>query len=108
MDTNDHTRVAVIYNLLDENEMVENYSEYSHEDLHVAFPELDDYNVSLLYIMLQAATNPDYNQPADDNKFALMVQEAAHQNFDGWSESDKVVINCFLADIALAVHKEEN
>ncbi len=69
---------------------------------------LDENEAGMFWLIIRCDTDNTYctyGIPDENSKvFLEQVQESIHQSFDGpWSDYDRIVIQAYLADIALAV-----
>lgn len=103
-------KVMAEYETIIDYDLLEDRREYSKEDLQVANPEMDSEQIDYLYRMIQSnfPTDPSEtlyrsNWKAEDAlKLAENISEAIHQEFDGWTEGEKVIIHLFLKDLEVA------
>ena len=99
---NNHDAIYKIYTDAVDSDGLDDLHEYDKQALMDRF-ELSNDEATLLYLMVQGATNLDYSyMHTDATRFDETIQEALHQNLDGWTDSDKAVIIAFLADVSFA------
>ena len=93
--------------MLENDEVLNDRREYTPKDLMKMY-RLDEDGAFILSLLIMGQTNPRaYSLSGHSPKRVLdMIQEAQHQGFDGWPESDKLVIQAFLVDITLALDVE--
>ena len=104
----DHTKVFRIYQDLMDNhgsgtddDVLEDRREYDKEMIRTGY-DLNKYDGEMLYNLIQGNFRPNWDKYTAKEVYD-MIGEAEHEGFDGWSESDRVVIMAFLADIGLAL-----
>jgi hypothetical protein len=115
------TELAQVYSTwqeLDDDDMLEDRREYNMELLAESEPHLNPEQVSYLYDLIQLPFNPDYkglydivpNNVSEPDASARMeavcevLGESLHQNLDGWSDGEKVVIQLYLMDLGIAAN----
>ena len=104
----DHTKVYKIWNdLLDDEPIMNDRREYEPDQLERMY-DLTEYDAALLAVLIKGHFEPGVYSLSDldPTEVVDMIGESEHEGFDGWSESDKVVIIAFLYDIVSAVKSE--
>ena len=98
-------KALAVWNELQENEeLMAQYASYLNVDLMIAEPDLTDEDAQLLWLNIKSVSDPQYKiMKKDSEQVGSMIKEALHQGLDGWTDDQKMVINAFLADIALGV-----
>jgi hypothetical protein len=104
------TLIARFLKEIDEQDLWDDRREYQEEDLQRMYG-LDEEGAKLLWLNIQAKTDPSYDAykiEKEEAPHALeFIQESLHQSLEGWGEDEKVVINAFLAEMARCIDEWE-
>jgi len=102
--------VLRILNDLNDADVLDDRREYDEEEFQLSYPDLSSEQVSYLNDMVQSYFEPDvaslYRSRWSDGNARILAEtitEAIHQDFDGWSDGEKVIIRLFLHDLGRAV-----
>ena len=113
--------LAVVYRIwqnLDEADLLEDRREYDEDMLRQSYPILTKPTAHYLHQLIQLPFNPDYkslyditpNSSAEKDAYLRMscvsevIGECMHNNLEGWSDGEKVVIQLFLMDLGIAAN----
>lgn len=105
----DEVDVFAIYEDLDEQGLLEDRREYALDDWAKAYPHLTEQDCRDLMYLVQRDFDPERVSPYgledryDPRIVVETITEALHQDLDGWNPRQKVTIEQFLDDLALAV-----
>ena len=94
-------RAQETYDLLEEQDLLDDRREYTEEDLKLSLPELHADEVNCLYNMIQGTFIDVSN--LDPKAVMAYFGEAEHGSWDGWESLERGVINMLKADIATAI-----
>ncbi len=108
-------KVLQILNDFHDNDLLDDRREYDVEEFERSYPELSREQATYLNEMVQSYFEPNVgslyrSQWSDGNARVLAetITEAIHQDFDGWSGGEKVIIRLFLHDLGRAVKADDN
>ncbi len=111
--SNQLDQIAIIVNGWDEYGYPQEYDhsdktrEITIEELQKVY-KLDREHAHLLWFIIKEQQDSRYNLYALEDKKAEclleVVQESIHMSHDGWSETEKVVIRAYLADLSEAAN----
>ncbi len=106
-------KVLQILNEFVESDVIDDRREYDEGEFARSYPDLTAEQVSYLNELVQTYFEPNVaslyrSQWSDTNGriVAETITEAIHQDFDGWSDGEKVVIRLFLHDLGRAVMQD--
>ncbi len=99
----DHTKTYKVWEDLQDNGNLLHVTSLDKQGLAIMFG-LDIGSATLLHMLIEDETNdsPHWDK-YDPALLHEVLGEAEHQSYDGWSDSDKVVIMSFMADIGKAL-----
>lgn len=97
------------YEEIGELNLLEDRREYSLEDLQWSEPTFSQEEINYLYRLIQMNFHPSAGKIYRSNwtseealKLAENITESIHQGLDGWTDAEKVIINLYLHDLAIA------
>ncbi len=97
-------RVADLFMMFLDEELIEDRREYDPEDLHLAYPELTNPEVLSLDHLVQQCFDPKEPNHNDvlqipDRRLREYLAEFLHGSTDGWSNQEQLVILELFRDI---------
>ena len=105
-------KVWALYQEMIDTDVLEDRREYSDEDLVQAYgtsPEETKYLMRLILSEFAPCTAALYRSHwnfRDAQGLGRCVTESIHQGFDGWEDSEKVLIQLYLHDLGTALRSE--
>ena len=96
------------WNKIDHFSNRDDLKEYDGEDLMGRYGVSEE-DAGILWLVIQAQTDNrrTIDSVADGKMVAEQIREAQHQSFDGWTTSQRLVIEAFLSDIGWAVYNSD-
>ncbi len=98
----DHTETYKVYQDLKDLDELEDVASFTSEQLALRLI-LTLESATLLHKLVEDHMDQGPHWDVDPVLLTEALGEAEHQSYDGWSDSDKVVIMSFMADIRKAL-----